>query len=83
MYSLNINNTEIETSSEVNLLGIEIDNNLSFNNHIRNLTKRAAGQLNYICRNSKYLNQDANKLLVESFILSNFNYCPFSMVLLF
>ena len=46
MYSLNINNTQIETSSEVNLLGIEIDNNLSFNNHIHNLTKTAAGQLN-------------------------------------
>ena len=76
VYSLNFNNTQIETSSEVTLLGIEIDNNLSFNSHVRNLTKRAAGQLNYICKNSKYLNKDAKKVLVETFILSNYNFCP-------
>ena len=75
-YSLNFNDIKIKTSNSVELLGIEIDNNLNFNSHIHKLTKRAAGQLNYLCRNKKYLNQEAKKILIESFILANFNYCP-------
>ena len=43
-FLLNLDSKEIETSSEITLLGIDIDNNLSFNSHIHNLTKRAAGQ---------------------------------------
>ena len=76
IYTLNFDNKQIKTSSEVILLGIEIDNNLSFNKHIHNLIQRAAGQLNYLCRNNRYLNYNAKKIIIESFILSNFNYCP-------
>ena len=75
-FLLNFDSKNIETTSEVTLLGIDIDNNLTFNSHIHNLTKRAAGQLNYLCSNSRYLNLDAKRILVESFILANFNYCP-------
>ena len=75
-YTLNFDNKTIKTSKEVTLLGIDIDNNLNFNKHIHDLIARAAGQLNYLCRNRKFLNQNARKILVESFILSNFNYCP-------
>ena len=75
-YTLNFDNKIVKTSKEVTLLGIDIDNNLNFNKHIHDLIARAAGQLNYLCRNRKFLNQNARKILVESFILSNFNYCP-------
>ena len=75
-FLLNFDSKNIETTSEVTLLGIDIDKNLTFNSHIHNLTKRAAGQLNYLCSNSRYLNLDAKRILVESFILANFNYCP-------
>jgi hypothetical protein len=69
-------NTKIKTENSVDLLGIEIDNNLKFDNHIRELITNAAGQLNYLCRQRKYLNPESKKLLVESFIFANFNYCP-------
>ena len=53
-----------------------MDNNLQFKDHIDELTQRAAGQLNYLCRQKRYLNQESKKILVESFVLANFNYCP-------
>ena len=75
-YTLKFYNKEIQTSSEVILLGIEIDNNLNFNKHIHELTKKAAGQLNFLSRQQRFLNQDAKKVVIESFVLANFNYCP-------
>ena len=56
-------------------MGIEIDNRLNFKIHIHQLVKRAGGQLNFLIRNRKYLNYDAKKVVIESFILANFNYC--------
>ena len=73
---LHFNGVEVKAHNSVKLLGIEIDSNLNFNSHIHTLTKRAAGQLNYLCRNKNYLNEEAKKILIESFIMSNFNYCP-------
>ena len=46
--NLKIYNNEIETPKSVKLLGIEIDNQLSFNQHISKLRSKAAMQLNAI-----------------------------------
>ena len=42
-YTLKFDKHEIQTSSEVTLLGIEIDNKLNFKKHIHVLVKRAGG----------------------------------------
>ena len=47
-YTLKFNNFEITSKNSVKLLGIEIDDRLSFSNHIHTLTRKAAGQLNYL-----------------------------------
>ena len=70
------NSTKIKSENSAILLGIEIDDNLKFENHIHDLITNAAGQLNYLCRQKQYLNPESKKILVESFILANFNYCP-------
>ena len=75
-YLLNFANKVIKTSPEVVLLGIEIDNNLKFKKHIHQLVKNAAGQLNFLSRQNKFLNHDAKRTAIESFVLANFNYCP-------
>ena len=75
-HKLKFGEYEIESKNSVTLLGIEIDDKLSFHNHIHNLTRKAAGQLNYLISKKKFLNQEAKKVLIESFIMSNFNYCP-------
>ena len=75
-YALNINNHSINSEGCVKLLGIEIDNTLSFNKHISTLCKKASNQLNAIGRIQQYMRFKDNLVLLNSFVLSNFNYCP-------
>ena len=49
-HQLKIYNNEIETTKSVKLLGIEIDNQLSFNQPKSKLCSKDAMQLNAICR---------------------------------
>ena len=74
--SFNIEGATITPSTSVNLLGIEIDNKLNFSKHISNICSRAGKQLSALARLSKKLNLDTKLLIFNSFILSNFNYCP-------
>ena len=64
------------------LLGIEIDNKLNFNSQIGSLCKSVAGQLNTINAYNKYINFEAKKALLESFVQSNFDYCPLVWMLI-
>ena len=72
---ININGKVLKTESEVPLLGITLDNRLSFNFHIGNICKKAANQLNALKRLAYCLNYTQRKILAQSFITSNFNYC--------
>ena len=56
-YPLNINDLTINSENSVNFLGIEIDNKLSFEQHIFTLCNKASNQLNAIGRiqNSRVL----------------------------
>ena len=73
---IKIKDQEIVSGSKVELLGIKIDNRLSFEAHISNLCKKAALQLNALKRLAKFLNFSQRNVLAQSFVLSNFNYCP-------
>ena len=75
-YALNINNQTMNSGNSVKLLGIEIDNTRSFNKYISTLCKKASNQLNSIGRIQKYMGFKGKEVLLNSFVLSNFNYCP-------
>ena len=60
----------------VKLLGIKIDSRLNFEPHVSELCKSAARQLNALLRLKLYLTFEARKILTESFVYSNFIYCP-------
>ena len=53
------NKTITESRSRKQLLGITIDNNLTMNNHIKNICKQAGNKLNALARIAKFL--DKNK----------------------
>jgi len=72
---LNICNTIIKTDKTVKLLGIELDNRLSFTQHVTTICKKAARQVNALYRISKDLDYDSKLKIYESFIMSNFIYC--------
>ena len=73
---LNCNNLTIKSSEEVEILGIKIDNNLNFNNHINLISRKAGQKLSTLLRISSNLNMKQKKLLYKSVIKSQFNYCP-------
>ena len=73
---LNFNNLAIKSSEEVEILGIKIDNNLNFNNHINLISRKAGQKLSALLRISSNLNMKQKKLLYKSIIKSQFNYCP-------
>ena len=75
-YKLRFDKKTIESENSINVLGIEIDNKLNFDNHTTTLCKKAGGQLNALARISKYIGFHEMKVLLDSFIFSNFNYCP-------
>ena len=67
---------KIETTNSVDLLGIHIDNKLTFDDHIFTLCNKTSMQLNAIGRLKHYLGKKELEVIVNSFIYSNFNYCP-------
>ena len=66
----------IQTSNSVELLGVKIDNNLNFTEHVSNLCKKGNQKFHTLARISKYLDEDKLKIIMKTFILSQFNYCP-------
>ena len=54
-HEMYIENKKITSEHSVRLLGIEIDNQLIFDNHAPTLCKKAGSQLNTICRLTKYI----------------------------
>ena len=64
------------SESRVKLLGVIIDDRLQFNDHISAMCCRAARQLNALARISKHLDSKSKHIIYNSFVASNFNYCP-------
>ena len=58
------------------LFGITLDYKLDFDPHISNICKKAATQLNVLKRLKSFIGF-REKILIQSFIYSNFKYCPF------
>ena len=69
-------NTTIESTDYVKVLGVCIDKSLCFSQHVRDMCTRAARQLNALARISRYLDMDSRMVIFKSFVMSNFTYCP-------
>ena len=74
--TINISQKEIKAVAKVKLLGIETDDKLNFNHHINNICKSASNQLNALIRLKHLLGFKERKVLVNTILMSNFNYCP-------
>ena len=75
-FSLNLECDIIESSNTVKLLGVFIDKQLNFNEHISKLCKKGNQKLPALARISRYLNEDKLRILMKTFIESQFSYCP-------
>ena len=52
-----------------------IDEKMNFNLHIHKICLTYANQLNALVRLKRFLGNEERKVLINSFVLSNFNYC--------
>ena len=67
-----IDNNYIEYEKEQLLLGITIDSNLTFENRINNIFKRASQKLNARVRVVPYRNIQKRIIIIKSFAMSEF-----------
>ena len=70
------NGTIICSEPYIKALGVVIDHKLNFSEHVSASCKKAARQLNALARISRFLDVHSRKIIYNSFICSNFNYCP-------
>ena len=74
--SVTINDEIIEGEESVKLLGINIDNRLTFSEHVTNLCQKGNQKLHALARISKFLCKEKLRLIMKTFVESQFNYCP-------
>ena len=73
---VSIDGNTIDASKSVKLLGIQIDNNLNFNEHVSSICKKVNLKLHALARISKFMDKDKLRVLMKAFIESQFGYCP-------
>ncbi len=61
---------------EVKLSGITIDEKLKFDKHVNIISKKAAGQIHVMYHFKSVFDLKERQVIYNTFILSNFNYCP-------
>ena len=69
-------NITIKNVSDEKILGITIDNKLTFKGHSKNMCKKANQTLNALARITNFTSPFQRKTLLNSFIKSQFLYCP-------
>ena len=66
----------IQNSESEKLLGIKIDSNLSFNEHVTELCTKASQKLHALERVSCFMTCHHKRTIMRAFINSQFGYCP-------
>ena len=74
--ALEINDINIPLTDKVKLLGVTIDSQLKFDDQIKILCQIANRKISALSRVAKFLNYGKGKILYNTFVMSNFKYCP-------
>ena len=72
--NLKINNNEIKRSSSIKFLGVLVDENLTWIDHIRLVDNKLSKNLGLLHKAKNYLNKESMVNLYYSFIHSYLNY---------
>ena len=74
--TVTIRNSTIDESDYEKLLGVAFDRKLSFRKHVEDVCKKVNQKLHALARLSTYIDPIKSEILMNSFIKSQFNYCP-------
>ena len=73
--SAHLKTQEIDTKCQVKNLGVILDSDLNFENHIKNITKTSFYHLRNIAKVKPFLSQADTERLMHAFITSRLDYC--------
>ena len=71
-----INDVVLTSRVEEKLLGIILDSELRFEKHITDICNKASQRINVLSRITSYMSLNKRRLLMKTFVESQFNYCP-------
>ena len=74
--SVKVDKYTIANTTSQKLLGITIDNKLTFDEHISRLCNKASQKLHALARIATYMNLSKRRIIMKAFISSQFGYCP-------
>ena len=74
--SFQVGQTNIKCDDNFTLLGINLDYMLKFDTHVSEICKKASQQLAVLKRLGRFLTKQGKLIIYNSFIASNFSYCP-------
>ena len=74
--SIRVDSINIKNSNTEKLLGIKIDNKLTFDPHVSDICTKVSQKLHALSRIGHLMNFNRRKEIVNAFILSQFGYCP-------
>ena len=80
-FSIYIHNEVIKNSNNKKLLGIALNNRLSFVTHVVNICNRMSKKLHALARISPYMNIHKRRMTIKAFIASEFGYGPLVQML--
>ena len=72
-FDINLDDHVISRGNTLKMLGDTLDDNLNFNEHVRNICQTASCQINALKRISNFLNEQCRMNVYKSFINTNFN----------
>ena len=70
-----IDGLPVDSSKTEVLLGITINHELKFDDHVNYLSKNASLKLNVLARIASFMNVSKKQIIIKSFIESQFGYC--------
>ena len=73
---ISIGDASLKTSTKETLLGILIDSELSFDQHVSSICSKASKKLHALGRIATFMSFKKRKTLVKAFTESQFNFCP-------
>ena len=69
-------NIVLKPDPQVMVLGLMLEIKLHFNHHVSAICTKATRQWNALARISRFLSTSSRMIIYNSFIKSNFSYCP-------
>ena len=73
---VSIDGIQITSSTAETLLGITIDSELNFENHLSAICNKVSRKINALGRIANSMSLEKRRIVMKTFIESQFNYCP-------